>query len=164
MTMPPHQAAVPPVQHEWIAGPGDAARIALSATLANARKPRFAVIAAICVVFYVARAAFFQLDVYVIFAVLLPLLLLAVIYGLTYRALRSSMAPGARWVSGFGEHELMVGGPLGRSVLPYSSLTGVRSGGAVVFLTVAPRGSLGFPAALFPPAAVEYVRGRIGRR
>ncbi|MDF0531731.1 hypothetical protein P0W64_19520 [Tsukamurella sp. 8F] len=158
MTNP--ESAAPPVQHEWVAGPGDAARIALTATMATVRRPALVVVAVVWLLYIVIRAVAVGPDVWLI-GILLPLIPVAITYFLVYRNLRASMGPGAQWVSGFGEESMLIGGPLGRSVLPYRSLSGIRVGGRLVFLTVRPRGRLGFPAALFPPDAVAHVRARI---
>ncbi|GAA4384918.1 hypothetical protein [Tsukamurella soli] len=160
MSMYPDPAA-PSVHHEWVAAPGDAARLARAATLSVVRRPTVAVCLAIPVVYVVVRAVLLGPDAWLAAGIAFPVVFIGLLYAQAARGTRASMVPGSRWVSGFGEHELMIGTPIGRTVLPYRSVKGIRRAGPLVLVTVAPRRRLGFPAPLFPPAAVDFVRARI---
>ncbi|OBG21633.1 hypothetical protein A5768_26395 [Mycolicibacterium fortuitum] len=113
-------------------------------------------LAAILIGGVVSRSESIVVPIAMTLVVLLP----ALMWWGTYRALRTSMAPGAQWTSGFDEQGLMVANPAGMVVVPWKNVRAVsaRSDLVMVMTKGSRTAGFGIPAPLFPPPAVEYAR------
>lgn len=168
MTWP--DSRVPPIAHTWAAGQSDRRRYATLTAWRTLTQRRFIIIwmalAAILVGGVLSGSESIVLPIAIAIAMALVVLLPPLMWSGTYRALRTSMAPGAQWTSGLDEHGLMVANPAGMVVVPWQNVRAVSAGSDLVMVMTKGSRTAGFgiPAPLFPQPAVDYARCCIAER
>lgn len=157
----PPQRPFPPIQYQWVAGPGDASRAAASAARATMWNRLWWVLYAMITVLVIRDYLYdIGLGVFmtIVVAVLLGIVfLLCYLYYLT--AMKAMTSPGTVWATGFGPTALSLITPFTTSVIDYAAITAARRVGSIVVIRY--RGGTLFdaiPSQLVPEAEFDLLR------
>lgn len=158
--MPP-QRPFPPIQHQWVAGPGDASRAAWACARAmmwNKLMWVLYLLMAAVVAWDFTRAGWGAVFGIVVFGLCLGLLFL-MYFGYYLSATKELARPGATWATGFGPTGLSLISPISTSAIDYAAITAARRVGPVVVIRY--RGGVlydGIPSQLVPDREFELLR------
>lgn len=157
----PPQRPFPPIQHQWIAGPGDASRCAWAVARAMMwNKPMWAVYAFLTAVtvWDFTRMGWLGVFTPILFCIVLGGLFLAY-FAINLSATRALLSPGTVWAAGFGPTEMSLISPTSTSVIDYAAITAARRVGPVVVIRY--RGGVlydGIPSQLVPERELQMLR------
>jgi hypothetical protein len=156
------QRPIPPVNHVWVAAPGDGRRLYRSTVARTPALQLLGIVWAVCLALLVVGVATdpAQNITWLVVAVIFPTVFISLLIR-RGKAQEALMAPGFVWASGFGANELLIVTPVSTLLVDYAALVPPRIvGPAVLIRTRYATTATSLPLQLFPPEALAFLRQR----